>query len=193
MCVIHMFVYGCIHIIVCGCMCAILLNPSIPHPLNPPFLYTYILNPPSLWHTYLLNPPSLWHNYLLNPQCAEYACLGPYIPTWMDGAASWHPSVIGIHCLFYDICIDICYVYVCTTVCSIEEGGGVMASQSDRCVCICVCMCVFVYVCSMLHYLTPSFYTIPTKPTSRHPIQPPKNPPKPTKALLNPHNSTKHI
>ena len=25
----------------------------------------------------------------------EYACLGPYIKTWMDGAASWHPSVIG--------------------------------------------------------------------------------------------------
>lgn len=24
-----------------------------------------------------------------------YACLGPYIKTWMKGAASWHPSVIG--------------------------------------------------------------------------------------------------
>lgn len=24
-----------------------------------------------------------------------YACEGPYIPTWMEGAASWHPSVIG--------------------------------------------------------------------------------------------------
>jgi len=24
-----------------------------------------------------------------------YACQGPYIPTWMEGAASWHPSVIG--------------------------------------------------------------------------------------------------
>ena len=21
--------------------------------------------------------------------------MGPYIPTWMEGAASWHPSVIG--------------------------------------------------------------------------------------------------
>lgn len=25
----------------------------------------------------------------------KYACQGPYIKTWMDGAASWHPSVIG--------------------------------------------------------------------------------------------------
>jgi hypothetical protein len=25
----------------------------------------------------------------------DYACLGPYIKTWMEGAASWHPSVIG--------------------------------------------------------------------------------------------------
>ncbi len=25
----------------------------------------------------------------------SYACLGPYIPSWMLGAASWHPSVIG--------------------------------------------------------------------------------------------------
>jgi hypothetical protein len=25
----------------------------------------------------------------------KYACEGPYIPTWMEGAASWHPSVIG--------------------------------------------------------------------------------------------------
>jgi hypothetical protein len=25
----------------------------------------------------------------------KYACLGPYVPTWMEGAASWHPSVIG--------------------------------------------------------------------------------------------------
>ena len=24
-----------------------------------------------------------------------YACEGPYIPTWMEGAASWHPSVIA--------------------------------------------------------------------------------------------------
>eukprot|EP00598_Pedospumella_elongata_P005182 CAMPEP_0184974064 /NCGR_PEP_ID=MMETSP1098-20130426/5635_1 /TAXON_ID=89044 /ORGANISM="Spumella elongata, Strain CCAP 955/1" /LENGTH=444 /DNA_ID=CAMNT_0027496585 /DNA_START=51 /DNA_END=1382 /DNA_ORIENTATION=+ len=24
-----------------------------------------------------------------------YACEGPYIKTWMEGAASWHPSVIG--------------------------------------------------------------------------------------------------
>jgi hypothetical protein len=25
----------------------------------------------------------------------DYACLGPYIPKWMLGAASWHPSVIA--------------------------------------------------------------------------------------------------
>ena len=25
----------------------------------------------------------------------DYACLGPYIKSWMKGAASWHPSVIG--------------------------------------------------------------------------------------------------
>lgn len=25
----------------------------------------------------------------------DYACLGPYIPTWMEGAASWHPSIIA--------------------------------------------------------------------------------------------------
>jgi len=25
----------------------------------------------------------------------QYACMGPYIPGWMEGAASWHPSVIG--------------------------------------------------------------------------------------------------
>lgn len=25
----------------------------------------------------------------------DYACLGPYIKTWMEGAASWHPSVIA--------------------------------------------------------------------------------------------------
>ncbi len=25
----------------------------------------------------------------------EYACLGPYIKTWGEGAASWHPSVLG--------------------------------------------------------------------------------------------------
>ena len=24
-----------------------------------------------------------------------YRCQGPYIPTWPEGAASWHPSVIG--------------------------------------------------------------------------------------------------
>lgn len=26
---------------------------------------------------------------------AQYKCLGPYIPTWGDGSASWHPSVLG--------------------------------------------------------------------------------------------------
>jgi hypothetical protein len=25
----------------------------------------------------------------------DYACQGPYIKSWMEGAASWHPSVIG--------------------------------------------------------------------------------------------------
>jgi hypothetical protein len=25
----------------------------------------------------------------------DYACLGPYIKSWSEGAASWHPSVIG--------------------------------------------------------------------------------------------------
>lgn len=25
----------------------------------------------------------------------KYACQGPYIKEWMEGAASWHPSVIG--------------------------------------------------------------------------------------------------
>lgn len=27
----------------------------------------------------------------------DYACQGPYIAKWMDGAASWHPSVIAHH------------------------------------------------------------------------------------------------
>jgi len=26
---------------------------------------------------------------------SDYGCLGPYIPTWMHGAASWHPSVVA--------------------------------------------------------------------------------------------------
>jgi len=25
----------------------------------------------------------------------KYQCLGPYIPTWMVGAAPWHPSIIA--------------------------------------------------------------------------------------------------
>jgi hypothetical protein len=25
----------------------------------------------------------------------DYACLGPYIPKWEEGAVSWHPSVIA--------------------------------------------------------------------------------------------------
>lgn len=25
----------------------------------------------------------------------DYACQGPYIKTWMEGAASWHPSIVG--------------------------------------------------------------------------------------------------
>ena len=25
----------------------------------------------------------------------KYACEGPYIPTWQEGAASWHPSILG--------------------------------------------------------------------------------------------------
>ncbi len=25
----------------------------------------------------------------------DYKCLGPYIPSWQEGAAPWHPSVSG--------------------------------------------------------------------------------------------------
>jgi len=49
----------------------------------------------SQFHGLLKNYPSAGLQNFDHATYEQYKCQGPYIPTWGDGCASWHPSVSG--------------------------------------------------------------------------------------------------